>query len=273
VGRDHVTVGRYLINQIDPLLDLARADEASAAARRSLAILEPALGPRHPTTALALSGEARARLALGDLAGADLAARRALAAYRDAPGPDRRWLADTLVLGARVAATDARWSEAIEGFREATAIIEALPPPLPDWAESTTVAVASIWIQAGGCAEVLPALERAAEQASGEQPIDGMSSAALAMAGRCHLEAGRLDRAEQLAALSERAWQRAGGGENTLLPLLRFDLARATYRRDRAAAVRQARAALTLLAAVDHPSAREVEREIGRWLAARSPDP
>lgn len=163
-GPANMIVGKYLMNDIDPLLALGRPKEALAAADKSLAILEPLLGAKHAFLAEPLVGGARALLALGNPALGLARAQRALVLYRNAPGPDGSWRAQCLVVAAEAAAQLGQHALAFDSAVEAVRLAETVPASSSTWADRVVLEASAAAAEANRDAEVRSWLERLAKR-------------------------------------------------------------------------------------------------------------
>ncbi len=262
VGPHHIMVGKYLVNQVDPLLALGRNQEALAAARRSLAILESALGPSHTFVGLAVVRVARSLAALGQRADGLVMARRAVDIYRRDPGPHGSWLVDALLLAGELDSDRAL----VTWLDEAVQVAERERPSAEQWAENMELNAACAAADRGACSAAEPWLERMHARVADREGWDDLLSVSLAVAGQCRLAAGDVDRALALAERAADHQRRATGIDSTYLPRLQLRLAERLVARDRRRARGLALAALEYLSHYDHTPARELSREITAWL-------
>jgi tetratricopeptide (TPR) repeat protein len=151
-----------LDSQAEVLVAAGRHDEAIAAQRRALALLEEALGPEDLRVAEANYGLARALISKGEPSEAEAAGKRALAIEEAKLGPEHPRVASTLnLLGANCHA-QRRYEEALVWFERSLAIKQQrLGPEHPKLASSLSN-IGIIYFELEQFEQALPPLDRAA---------------------------------------------------------------------------------------------------------------
>ena len=260
---------------IDPLSDHGVSfyllGEHAAAAdqyRRALAIAEPSLGAEHPTVGDLHNNLGNALVSQGDLAGAEAEQRRALGIYRDSLGPAHPSTAGALANLANIAVLRGAPELAAPRYREALAILAALPTPHPDEARiAYNFGACQVRQQDPVGARI--SFERAvAVQRRSQRPDHPDLAAYLTGLGITDVERGEPARA--IAPLEEAVQILVTAPRDPLyLAQARFELARALW------ASRKDRPRARALAEQARKTYREVANadrflgEVEAWLAAR----
>jgi tetratricopeptide (TPR) repeat protein len=149
-------------SQAEVLAVAGRHDEAIAAQRRALALLEEQLGPEDIRVAAAHYGLARALIGKGEPAEAEAPAKRALAIEEAKLGPQHPRVASTLNLVGASYQVQHRYEEALVWFERSLAIKQQrLGPDHPKLA-STLSNVGAIYFELEKFELALPPLDRAA---------------------------------------------------------------------------------------------------------------
>ena len=208
------------------LRERARYGEAEPLWQRALAIVEQALGPDHPDTALSLNNLAVLYWYQGRLAEAGPLCERALAIFERALGPDHPDTALSLNNLAELYRDQGQLAEAEPLYERALAIRErALGPEHPATALSLNNLAALYWHQ-GRLAEAEPLCERALairERALG--PAHPDTALSLDNLAELYRAQGRLAEAGPLCERALAIFERALGPEHPHTRTVRDNLA------------------------------------------------